>query len=146
MPTGRNSIKHGGISLEAETYAVVETASIVENDVTSIKSDLLTPITKDVELNDDGIVTKRTFYLANTEAFSDPCCVIPDLGGASNAYFVVKPRNQWANEFLRWVEDQHNLDVMDDLRTTEGNTSDEEEERPKKQKRGRKRHERKHKY
>ena len=139
MPSGRNSIQHGGIPLQAETYAVIENATLVEGNSTGMNSDLFQPIMKDVELNDAGIITKRTFYLANTEAFSDPCCVIPNLGGASNAYFVVKPRNQWAGEFLRWVEDQHNLDVMDDLKLTERNTSSDEEKPTKKPKRRRKR-------
>jgi hypothetical protein len=87
------------------------------------------PITKDIEL-----VTKRTFNLADTEAFCDPCCVIHNLIRGSNAYFVVKPRNKWASEFLRWVEDQHVLDKMDDLVPLEKNSDEEDDERPKKRK------------
>jgi hypothetical protein len=109
---------------------------LVENDPSGIKSDLFTPITKDVELDENGIVTNRTFFLADTEAFCDPCCVIPNLGGQSNHYFVVKPRNQWLNEFLRWVEDHHTLDQMDVLVPPE-EASGEEEECPQKAKRHR---------
>ena len=138
MPTGRHNIKYGGISLQDGTFAVVETATIVNNDEFGIKSDVMMPITKDVELDDAGNVTKRTFYLADTEAFCDPCCVIPNLGGGSNAYFVVKPRNQWAGEFIRWVEDQHVLDEMDDLVPLEKNSDEEDNERPKKRKKQRK--------
>jgi hypothetical protein len=134
MPTGRHSIKYGGITLQDGTFAVVETATIVNNDEFGIKSDLMMPITKDVELDDARNVTKRTFSLADTEAFCDPCCVIPNLGGGSNAYFVVKPRNQWAGEFIRWVEDQHVLDKMDDLVPLEKNSDEEDNERPKKRK------------
>ena len=48
-----------------------------------------------------------------------PCCVVPDLGGPSNRHFVLKPRNQWAKEFVRWIEDPHNLDEMDILDSVE---------------------------
>ena len=61
------------------------------------------------------MVDERTFYLADKEAFVGPCCVIPDIGGPSNRYFVVKPRNEWAAEFIHWIEDPHNLDEMDPL-------------------------------
>ena len=66
-------------------------------------------------MDEEGTVVNRVFYLADTDAFYDPCCVIPDIGGPCNRYFVVKPRNEWAELFIRWVDDQHNLDVMDPL-------------------------------
>ena len=94
---------------------MVETASIEGNEEEVMLSDLFTSIMKDVEVNQDGVVGARTFYLADTEAFCDPCCVIPNLGRSTNAYFVVKPRNQWANEFILWMESQHTLDEMDEI-------------------------------
>ena len=138
MPKGRNAIHYGGIPLADGVYAVVETAN-VEADKTELgRSDLMTPICKDVEVDEDGYVQERTFYLADTEAFEDPCCVIPDLGGPSNRYFVVKPRNQWAQEFIRWVEDPHSLDEMDPLDETEEEVEEEvatkAEDRPKRKK------------
>lgn len=155
MPTGRDTIEHGGIALKDGVFAVVETARLDDGSSESshgkekdedsstdeegddcVESDLLTPYLKEVELSAGrkGNVTKRLFYLADTEAFSDPCCMIPDLGGPSNRYFAVKPRNEWAGEFLRWVREPHNLDVMDNLDQVE--EDDEvmaamEEERPK---------------
>jgi hypothetical protein len=44
---------------------------------------------------------------------------------------VVKPRNQWAGESIRWVEDQHVLDEMDDLVPLEKNSDEEDNKRPK---------------
>lgn len=154
MPSGRHAIEHGGIALKDGVFAIVETAklddgssgsshgnekdddsSTEEEEQDLVKSDLLIPFLKEVELGGgrDGKVTKRMFYLADTEAFLDPCCMIPDLGGPPNRYFVVRPRNEWAGVFLRWVRDQHNLDVMDNLDAVE--EDDEvmdamEEERP----------------
>ncbi len=154
MPSGRDTIQHGGIALKDGVFAIVETAklddgssesyrgnekdddsSTEEEEQDLVNSDLLIPFLKEVELGGGrgGKGPKRTFFLADTEAFSDPCCMIPDLGGPPNRYFVVRPRNEWAGEFLRWVRDQHNLDVMDNLDAVE--EDDEvmaamEEERP----------------
>ena len=67
---------------------------------------------KDVKIGADGKVKNRTFYLADTEAFVGPCCAVPDVGGPTNRYFVVKPRNEWADVFIKWVNDEHNIDEM----------------------------------
>ena len=74
----------------------------------------MTPVLKDIDMK-TGELVGRQFYLADVEAFADPCCIVPDIGGKSNRYFVVKPRNQWANLFVKWIEDEHYLDEMDPL-------------------------------
>jgi hypothetical protein len=112
---GKKSLQYGGITLKEGTYAVVETSELEENEQELGKSDLMVPIRKDIDLNEDGSVAGRRFYLADTEAFADPCCTVPDIGGPPNRYFVVKPRNQWPKEFVRWVRDEHHLDSMDIL-------------------------------
>ena len=90
------------------------------------------PFLKEVEIGADGKVKSRTFYLADTEAFVGPCCAVPDIGGPTNRYFVVKPRNEWADGFLKWVKDEHNIDKMDvfpeDLPTPEPSDEDSDEE------------------
>jgi len=55
----------------------------------------------------------RKFYLADTEALVGPCIVIPDIGGDPNEYFQVKPRTEWAQEFLCWLRRPHQDDAMD---------------------------------
>lgn len=129
MPTGRQSISHGGIArLKDGVYAVVESSALDDTAGEVQRSDLLMPIHKEIEMDEVGLVTKRTFYLADTEAIVGPCCVVPDIGGASNRYFVVRPREEWASEFIRWVEDPHNLDEMDAFSTDEDTSSSEEED------------------
>jgi hypothetical protein len=130
---GKGRLKYGGITLSAGTYAVVETTELEENEMELGKSDLMMPVCKDIDLDEDGLVAKRRFYLADTEAFVDPCCTIPDIGGPPNRYFVVKPRNQWADEFIRWIRDEHHLDEMDELdevEEDEGIMAHLEEDRP----------------
>ena len=119
LPTGRHGLTYGGTPLRDGVFAVVETATVEANEDLIVKSDLMIPVCKEVDLDEDGNVTNRTFYLADTEAFEDPCCVVPDLGGPSNRYFVVKPRNQWADLFIAWLEDPHRLDEMDAIENVE---------------------------
>ena len=119
MPTGRNRLQYGGITLVDGVFAVVESSSFTEEDFVS--SELMVSIQKEIQLDEDGNVQSRRFFLADTEAFQDPCCVIPDIGGPPNQYFVVKPRNQWAGEFVKWINEPHL--PMNDIKTDE----DEEE-------------------
>ena len=119
MPTGRNAIDHGGIRLRDGTYAVVETATLEKSEDEIARSDLMTPIRKEVGQDNDGNAGERTFYLVDTEAFLDTCCTIPDIGGPMNRYFVVKPKDTWANLFITWLEDAHYIDEMDDLNPVE---------------------------
>ena len=124
----RERVQHGGIVLKDGVYAVVESAS-VEGDPTELgRSDLFTPIAKECELDESGRVKKRTFYLADTDAFEKPCCVVPDIGGPPNRYFVVKPRYNWSAEFIAWIQDEHHMDKMDPLDLKEDDTTDSNEE------------------
>ena len=116
MPRGRSALHFGGVALEDGACAVVEWATY-DNPRTSNKiTDLFTPLTLDVgEVDCEGRVTRRAFYLANVEAFVRPCIVIPDVGchgDPTNEYFEVKPRSLWAKEFICWLRRPHTEDVM----------------------------------
>ena len=58
-------------------------------------------------------ILSRKFYLANVEAIVGPCSVVPDVGGAKNAYFQVKCCKDWAKLFVWWLEAPHREDVME---------------------------------
>ena len=113
-PSGRNRPEYGGIPLNDGTYAVVETTQLEEDEMEVGRSDLMMPVLKDIDL-ETGQMVGRQFYLADVEAFADPCCIVPDIGGPQNQYFVVRPRNQWSTLFVKWIEDEHYLDQMDPL-------------------------------
>ena len=44
-----------------------------------------------------------TLHLADTDAFSDPACVVPDIGGPPNGYYYIEPRARWADSFEEWL-------------------------------------------
>ena len=138
-PSGRNAPEYGGIALKNGTYAVVETTQLEDDETEVGRSDLMMPVLKDIDLK-TGQKVGRQFYLADVEAFADPCCIVPDIGGKQNRYFVVRPRNQWSSLFVKWIEDEHYLDQMDPLDSVD--EEDEimdvlEEDRPNKQKKQR---------
>ena len=109
MPIGRDRLQFGGIWLENGVYAVVEVAYYNLDEEEATRSDLFTPLLLDLEMDAEDVVG-RNFYLANTEAFVGPCCVVPNIGGKKNAYFQVKPRALWAEEFILWLESPHKDD------------------------------------
>ena len=57
-------------------------------------------------------VTQKKFYLAPVTAFVGPCIVIPDIVAKPNAYFHTKARGDRAKEFIIWLKDKHEDDVM----------------------------------
>ena len=96
-------------------YAVVESSHLEADDSELARSDLLVPLLKQVKgLDEDGDVTGREFFLADTEAFVEPCAVVPDIGGPPNRYFMVKSRETWHKEFITWVERTHKDDLTSD--------------------------------
>jgi len=109
LKMGQCRIIHGGISVKAGTYAVVESSKFSMDDSAD---SILMPLLKEADGDSDGNVQKRYFYLANTDAFIKPCTVIPDIGGPFNRYFLVRPRNQWKDLFIEWLKDVHKFDDM----------------------------------
>lgn len=112
-----NTYEHGGVKLKQGVYAVTEVAHYSDVDDEGHNSDLFTPL--ELLVNSrlvQGVeeVEGRQFWMADTEAFVGPCCVIPDIGGDPNAYFQVKNRDLWAKEFVCWLQTTHLDDDMAD--------------------------------
>ena len=113
LPASRNGPEYGGVTLKNTTYAVVESCEWEVNEQEIGRSDLFVPLLKEIgELDADGNVQDRIFYLAEVDAIVSPLAVIPDIGGPPNRYFYIKSRNDWANEFIAWVERPHHEDDM----------------------------------
>ena len=99
----------GGIRIQEGIFAVVESGRLVSEDGWDL--DILTPYEKEVGLDTDGEVLldnhrnvrERVFYLADTNAITAPCCVVPDIGGPKNRYLVVTSREEWPDHFVDWL-------------------------------------------
>ena len=108
-------LSYGGIPrISPGFYAIVESASYLDDENQEVLSELLTPILKEVGEITNGEVSRQTFYLAPVEAFLDPLVVIPDIGGEPNAYFILKSRAKWRELFIKWLEAKYSHDTFDE--------------------------------
>ena len=101
---GRGRLEYGTTWLEEGTFAVVETSKVGKPLEGERVSELLMPLNKDAHIDSTGHVTKKIFSLANTSAFTAPACVVADIGGPPNRYYVVEPRDRWGDIFIDWLE------------------------------------------
>ena len=116
-------IDYGGIRLTEGVFAVVESATLVDERMAGhTEMTIIHPIEKivgkdkdgNILLNEDGTVKERVFYLALTDAFVSPCCAVPDIGGPLNRYWVIEPRNLWCDYFKDWLYDKIDDDMVMD--------------------------------
>jgi hypothetical protein len=92
----------------------VETANWEDDAREVAKSDIFRPIKKVVKRKMPAArAWKRRVYLADVEAITKPCLVVPDVGGREGIeFFVVKNRAQWANDFQAWLAKPSEQDVI----------------------------------
>ena len=96
-------LNYGAIRLQPGIYAVIETAFFSVDEERVARSEIFVPIIKEVSLIANGQVQKLKFFLADVEAFLKPLVVIPDIGGDINAYFLVKDRETWRQDFISFL-------------------------------------------
>ena len=70
------------------------------------------PISKQVGGHTGDMVSHITFFLADVEAIVRPIAVIPDMGGCTNDYFLMKDREKWQEDFIDFLE--KDLDIQAD--------------------------------
>ena len=115
LDSGTKRLEIGGVTLKPNVCAVVESSTHDDDEEDIAKSEIFIPLTLDVEgIDEENNVTGREFYLADVEAFKGPCAVIPNIGGKPNAYFQVKPREDWIGLFEDWLKTPHKDDQMEE--------------------------------
>ena len=104
-----NDVQCGGLSgIIPGLYAIVENAKYEKpKERGARQSEIFVPISTEVARMERGRVVKFRFYLALVEDFVEPAAVVPDIGGAGNAYFLVKKREEWRDDFARWLRRPH---------------------------------------
>lgn len=94
-------------------YAVIESALYVDEE--DPWSDIFVPLQLDtMAVTDDGHLKTRKFYIVDVETFKDPIVVIPNIGSIDQ-YLLMKPRREWAEDFIAWLEMPHKHDQMEML-------------------------------
>ena len=97
-------VNYARVRVERGIYAVVENAIFTEDATEVGKSEIFRPIEKEIGQWSDDMVSGFRFYLADVEAIVRPLAVIPDIGGPTNRYFLVKDRDTWRQDFIRFLE------------------------------------------
>ena len=119
------TVKHFGQRLDANVYALVESCSYSQDEKDNLQSDIFLPIKKYLEVDANGQPQTRSLYLADVDAIVEPVVVVPNIGCEDKrSYFQVRSRAKWSEDFLRWVQEPHTLDEIDE----EEGVIDEEED------------------
>ena len=106
-----NTIQCGGLNgITPGIYAIVENANYKkekkrkgEREERRRRSELFLPIVKEIPNAESNSLATMTFYLANVDDFVGPVTVVPNVGGQSNSYLMLKGRPEWRKDFERWL-------------------------------------------
>ena len=102
--TDEDKLIHGNCTLDPGVYAVIECASARMPGNKEPKSRFFEPIVKEMRATGAGARRERKFYMVDTEAITDPCFVIPNIGAKDGkTYFRVKSREEWIHVFEDWL-------------------------------------------
>ena len=71
---------------------------------------MFVPLRKEVKGYTGAYISHRQYYLVAVEAIVGPVAVVPDLVGEPNTYLQVKSRSLWRNDFIRFLESEHNAE------------------------------------
>ncbi len=129
-----SGLVYGGLeNVSPGFYAIIESGNYVDDRNGIEKSEIFVPITKEVGQIRNNRVARIQFYLADVEAFVEPMVVVPDVGGASNAYLQVRTKDKWLEDFLLWLrEPEGNLHEMYDNDWNSGKKQKMSRKKPKK--------------
>jgi len=106
---------YGNCDLTDGVFAVVECAKPCEPGNTEPKSRLFEPMVKEMRRTGAGGMRSRRFYLVDTEAITDPCFVIPDVGAVDGTrYFRVKSREEWVLCLEDWIGEAYPPEYLAD--------------------------------
>jgi hypothetical protein len=112
--TKASRIRHGGIDVVNGTYAVIESAEFVTPSQETDISDIFVPIKKDViQTRTERRGWRRKFWLCDVESITKPLVVVPNIGSKTgNEFFIVRQRQEWVDEFKKWLDTTSNNDVI----------------------------------
>lgn len=106
---------YGNCELTSGVFAVVECAMPANVTNNEPKSRLFEPMVKEMRRTGTGGVRSRKFYLVETDAITDPCFMIPDVGSVNgDRYFRVKSRDEWVFCLEDWLSEPYPDEYLKD--------------------------------
>jgi hypothetical protein len=107
------AMQFAGCHIQKGVYAVIESTRYVLNNhgQPDTRSEMFFPLMKEVgSVKENGEIAERRFYLADVEAIVDTACIVPDIGSNKLRYLQLKPRKEWADVFIEWLDRPHHYD------------------------------------
>jgi len=121
-----NRINYDGLNnIKPRICVIVEATTMLSEGIA--RSEMFDVLTTEVSQFEDGAVSKLKFYLADVEAFMEPCVVVPNVGGTNNSYFWVEPKARWSEMFVQWRHAPHSCDKTEDRTALEQSEQEEED-------------------
>jgi hypothetical protein len=97
-------VNHGHCDLVDGVFAVVESATWLEDAKQPKKSLLFRKLELTLGCRGTGVSRERKFFLVDVNAIAQAAVVIPDVGCQNKwTYFHVKGRHEWVNCFEDWL-------------------------------------------
>jgi hypothetical protein len=97
-------VNHGHCDLVDGVFAVVESATWLEDAKQPKKSLLFRKLELTLGCRGTGVSRKRKFFLVDVNVIAQAAVVIPDVGCQNKCtYFHVKGRHEWVNAFEDWL-------------------------------------------
>lgn len=110
LPKDGEQLSYGGVTaIEPDIYAIAECAEYVNDDLIHDldRTELVVPLTLQVASMRAGRVTQGKYWLTNTNAIIRPLIIVPDVGGAANAYFQIIRQEDWKDAYCEWLDDNY---------------------------------------
>ena len=119
------NIACGGLgSVRPSVCAIVESTTTAVRDGDELSQMFVRLQTEVTEMDENGLVARLKFYLADVDATTAPAIVVPNIGGETNEYWWLKGRSGWAKMFADWLKEPHQQDVIDDSDDEESEEED----------------------
>ena len=107
LPEGDSFPLSDGTKVTKGLWAIVESCFYKKKDPNEPSSDLFHHLVLEtLQNNQDGSVRRRKFYVVDVESFKNPIVVIPNVGTKKD-YIMMEPRDNWPNQFIRWLMNPH---------------------------------------
>ena len=104
LPAGFEFNYAGSEGAKKGVYAIVECASLIEDEIEINKSELFIPVQKQIGGHTNDFVSHRNCWLADCDAIVSPVAVVPNLGEHQNGHSMINSRANWKIDFERWLD------------------------------------------
>ena len=123
LPDGFEFSHGGSDGLKKGICAIVECATLVQDETEVNKSELFVPVQKQMGGFTNDFVSHRNHWMADCDAIVSPVAVVPNFGPRQNGHSMINSRANWKIDFERWLDAPMREDECDES-DTDGDADD----------------------